>query len=84
MTGQIQININALPIRKCPKCNGEIYHPVFQLRWCSALLSPVGKAGLIFVQIGFSCSSCRDQVAMNEQPPEEPKSNVVKFPVKGE
>lgn len=79
-----KVDLNQLPIRKCPKCNSETYTPIFQLRWCSALLSPVGKAGMIFVQIGFACTACTSPVAMNETPPEEPKQNVVKLTSKEE
>jgi hypothetical protein len=74
----MKINIEDLEPRICPTCKGNKYYPIYQLRRCSAIQSPVGKAGLIFIQLGFECTGCAAEVDLNEKPKEEkPKSHLV-------
>lgn len=73
----IHIDLKDLELRKCPSCQGIEYYPVYNLRRCSAIQSPVGKAGLVFIQLGFECTTCGQTVDLNEQPKEKPNISLV-------
>lgn len=54
---QPQIDIKTLPYAKCESCDGETFRQVFKLKEVSAVLSPVGKTGVVPVLM-YVCDSC--------------------------
>ena len=58
----INLDLNTLQQVECPVCTNKFFFPLMTLRNVSALQSPVGKAGIIFVQQGFACTACGQHI----------------------
>jgi hypothetical protein len=79
----LKIPLSSLNKRKC-KCGGESFVPAIHLYEVSAIVSPNGKAGVIFGEAGFRCLVCGRPPDMNPkedapvQGPATPeKSNLI-------
>ena len=57
-TQQQGVPIMDLPEIKCGFCNANVFYPIMQLRFCSALYSPNGKPTVVQVALGHICTVC--------------------------
>jgi hypothetical protein len=85
----LKIPLSSLNKRKC-KCGGESFVPAIHLYEVSAIVSPNGKAGVIFGEAGFRCLDCGEPADMKPkedtpvQGPVAPeKSNLIILGDKG-
>jgi hypothetical protein len=78
----LKVPLSSLNKRKC-KCGGESFVPAIHLYEVSAIVSPNGKAGVIFGEAGFRCLDCgapADMKPKEETPVQGPapeKSNLI-------
>jgi hypothetical protein len=79
----LKIPLSSLNKRKC-KCGGESFVPAIHLYEVSTIVSPNGKAGVIFGEAGFRCLGCGEPADMkpkDEVPVQGPeKSNLIVLP----
>jgi hypothetical protein len=79
----LKVPLSSLNKRKC-NCGGESFVPAINLYEVSAIVSPNGKAGVIFGEAGFHCLICgrpADMKPKEDAPGQGPatpeKSNLI-------
>ena len=61
---KMNVNINDFPIKKCARCQGIFWDPVYILREVPALQSKSGKPEMVSIQT-WSCIVCH---SLHDQP----------------
>ena len=56
----VTVDINSMPAVKCA-CGSVEFQMKVQLRKISALQSPTGTEGIVNLQTGYICASCKEE-----------------------